>query len=354
MLNKPVIDCHMHLDGINGIGNMLKIFDKCSLKAANILVGAILTEQKIERNIAALLLKSMYPDKFYVFGGLDYYLPDCPKYPQNLLKQAKTLKTLGVDGMKMIEGKPNIRKQIGVALDSTIYDKYYSFLQEEGIPILFHVADPDEFWNENLVSDHHKSKGWFYGDGTFPSKESLYQEIDRLLDKFPRLKIVFAHFYFLANHPDKASDFLDKWPNTYLDVTPGIVIYPQLAQIIDKWKDFFLKYQDRILFGTDNFATNTKKDINSYVKRYNNVRYFLENEGEFDAWGTKLKGLGLKQEVLEKIYILNFEQLVGKKPKPVLLNLLKNECENLLSLASQKQVKEETICKIKEVIKNLE
>ena len=121
------------------------------------------------------LAKIMYPEKIYGFGGLFY--PDNPNLAngQNLLEQAVRLKQLGFDGMKMLEGKPDTRKNIGLPLDSPLFDKYYSYLEAEGIPVTYHVGDPKVFWDEEKAPD------WTNAPVLLPEVQKTCEEIRKIL-----------------------------------------------------------------------------------------------------------------------------------------------------------------------------
>ena len=86
---------------------------------------------------------------------------------------------------------------------------------------------------------------------SFPSKKQLYDEIFRVLDAHPRLRVSFAHFFFLSNFPDEAERVMETYPNVRFDMTPGVEMYYNFDKNLDRWHDFFTKYSDRILFGTD-------------------------------------------------------------------------------------------------------
>jgi hypothetical protein len=116
----------------------------------------------------------------------------------------------------------------------------------------------------------------------------------------------------------RAGDFLEQWKNVGFDITPGSEMYFNFSRQATAWRFFFIRYQDRILFGTDNFGVSP-----AGVSRGNIgvIRRFLEGKGEFAAWGGKLQGLNLPQQVLKKIYHENFIQYAGKIPKKLNLAL---------------------------------
>ena len=107
-------------------------------------------------------------------------------------------------------------------------------------------------------------------------------------------------------------------------------------------RDFFIKYQDRILFGTDIAATQTPAQA---AARAGLVIDFLEGDGSFtvpakadellEPGGDKpIGGLNLPQTALEKIYRGNFEALAGREPKPVNVEVALEECRRNMALAT--------------------
>ncbi len=301
----------------DSIVNHKSILEKCKFKGLNVVSSSGKKEKKyITQNLLGLLFKATYPEKIYFFGGLNYFLPEADK-PEGLLEQAKNLIEMGADGMKMLEGKPTSRKRLGHTLDDSRYDKYYSYLEENKIPLLFHVADPAFFWE----------KGQIYGDGSYPGKEQFYQEVDNILEKHPGLRIIFSHFYFLSEERKRAANFLDKWPLISFDLTPGWEMYTDFKKEPDKWNQFFTKYQDRILFGTDNFGGKKApdpEDVNREIGKINRIRTFLETK----------KGINLEKSVLEKIYSANFIKYAGESTSTLNPEKIIKKCKEMIQISS--------------------
>jgi len=240
-----------------------------------------------------------------MFGALDYSDKSYLEGKVDFAEQAKRLFEAGAVGMKMLEGKPNARKALGIPLYSDIFDSYYSCMEENAYPILMHVADPEEFWDAGKTPAIAKKHGWFWGDGTYPEKERLYRESEAVLEKFPKLKITFAHFYFLSADIQRASKFLDKWKNISFDITPGWEMYDNFTGKSDEWREFFMKYQDRIIFGTDNtppLKSTHQEQLDGCIKNVTKIRDFMETDREM------LSGRGLKlgRGALSKMYSGNF------------------------------------------------
>jgi hypothetical protein len=246
----------------------------------------------------------------------------------------------------MIEGKPEIRKMLPVPnFDSDAFAPYWEKLTQYQIPVLIHVNDPEEFWDAGQVPDWATEQGWFYGDGTYINNEDQYSEIFNVLAKNPDLKVIFAHFFFMSAQQSRLADLLEQYPNVYIDLTPGIEMYHNFSANIQKTRDFFIKYQDRILFGTDIGAKalllnpDDGIDFGDSHERVFLVRNFLENDGEFylNPENTFLfgdpkipfRGLSLPEDVLKKVYSGNFERVVGCSPRPVNPDVIVDMCAQL-------------------------
>ena len=182
-----------------------------------------------------------------------------------------------------------------------------------------------------------------------------YSEILDVLQNNPTLKVIFAHFFFMSAQLDRLAGYLDQFPNMAVDLTPGIEMYYHFSQNIQKTRDFFMKYQDRILFGTDIGARALLVDpangiqLDESQKRVFVVRSFLEKEGEFhlDENGflfgdskVPLYGLDLPTTVLEKIYYKNFERMTSSKPRkinpPAIVDFC-NQVEKMIEIQGSSQ-----------------
>jgi hypothetical protein len=214
-----------------------------------------------------------------------------------------------------------MRKVTHLPLNAPVYERFYTFLETGRVPLLLHLADPEGFWDKAYVEKWSIPREWTYIDGTFPAKETLYAELEDVLRRFPRLQMTLAHFGFLSADPNKAAQFLDRHPSVNLDITPGTEMYDNFSLQPEAWRSFFIRYQDRILFGTDNgydaggsvaeFAQRTARHVQE-------IRRFLETADSFSARGRQnLRGLGLDRAILAKIYAGNFRRRVPAAPKAV-------------------------------------
>lgn len=336
-----IIDSHTHLTTSESIKRLYDSSLRYSIEKIAVMSTNCTGVSNISQNLICALAKIMYPGKVYAFGGLTYPENGEALDGQELFEQAFRLKKLGFDGMKMLEGKPDTRKKIGLPLDSPVYDKYYTYLESEGIPVTFHAGDPRIFWDANKAPDWAKKEGWTYTDGSFVTKDKIYSEVSGFLNKFPKLKVTFAHFFFMGEESiEKASEFLDRWPGVCYDVTPGIEMYGSFSENPEKWREFFIKYQDRILFGSDN-------GINEDLVYIDTTRRFLETGDEFTCRGMTIKGINLEREVLDKIYHGNFERRVGQTPAEINPPLLLEECIRVMDYARHNKIAENLLPELK-------
>jgi predicted TIM-barrel fold metal-dependent hydrolase len=142
----------------------------------------------------------------------------------------------------------------------------------------------------------------------FPDFETLMAERDRLFAKHPRTTWILAHLGWHGNNLARLGKMFDQSPNLHSEV--GAVLYeigrqPRFA------REFFTKYQDRLLFGKDSY----QPDEYPYYWRV------LETEDEyFDYYRDyhafwKLYGVGLPDAVLRKVYYQNAMRIVPGLPK---------------------------------------
>jgi predicted TIM-barrel fold metal-dependent hydrolase len=314
----PIVDSHVHFVHPERMDEMLALLDGVPCSRFNLV--CIPNTDGSTHNPAATYFKKHYPDRAYISGALEYapILTDIDHAPELLAAQIAALKTRGFDGLKLIEGKPQVRKLLPYPLDGPFYAGMWAALEQEQFPVVFHVNDPDEFWDPDRCPDWARRSGWDYSDGSYPSKENLYTEVDCILMRHPGLKITFAHLYFLSLDLERAARFLDVHPSVCFDLAPHIDMYRDFSRNPAAAREFFLRYQDRIIYGTDT-------DTRALVRGPEGFRFMqsipvlirscLERDGEFALPdGTQYHGLGLPVDVLEKIYHANFEGIYGAKP----------------------------------------
>lgn len=322
--NIPVIDSHVHMSHPISLDLSVEYLNKIIegrnyrsiVLAPYSIDGDHFTDKQAA--IKSLYLKHRIPG-IYAQATLNYN-HDSGDTSDFFLSQVKEHYELGFDGEKLLEGKPDTYRQLGHGIDDPVYDGFYEFCEEKRFPITLHVADPPSFWDPDKVSEYAKKVGWFYADPSFPTREELYRQVWNVMNRFPALPLILAHFGFLSDLPDMSEEFLTRWKNTALDLTPGGWIFSCFSEKHDYWRDFFVRHSSRIVFGTDSY--NTPEDYNSTggcTGRWALVRSCLEFSEPFfwnDSLGTLLP-LGLDDETLHDIYNRNSRRIFGEKPAAI-------------------------------------
>jgi len=263
----------------------------------------------------ALHLKRQLPTEAFLFGGLDYH--SAVPYEQQL----QQLMNLGCDGLKLLIGKPDRRKALGFPLDSPNLRPMLDLAQEKQFPVLWHVGDPPEFWSEHTVPLWAKQRGWWY-DSSHPTKHQIDSEMSRVFINHPQLRLILPHFFFLSDRLNDAADLLIQHPTYSLDLAPGVEMYHNFTARYDESREFFVRFADRIIFGSDfGMSCGWHRD------RGIMIRQFLETTDTFEVPADPamspddrppLRGLGLPRNVLQQIYCDNFRGFVGDKPRPLM------------------------------------
>jgi len=356
-----IIDAHVHARNINSVANLSGLTEAYGLSAINIASAPCASDPAAAENLLGPVFKALHPGKFYWFGGLHHKKPvvadeKTPDYGG----QAKRLWEMGCDGIKMLEGKPSIYKFIGSRpLNDPLYDEFFGWAEQEQVPILYHVADPWRNWDDKTCPQITRDRGWFYGDGSFPLLQELYDQVDEFLSRFPKLPVIFAHFYFIHEDIERAEAFFKRWPNVSYDLTPGGAMYKSFTRYNPAWREFFMRHQDRILFGTDNNG-GSRPDLDGSrlaraTERIDRVRIFLETRDEIpDDPRPPHVGFELDRDVLDKIYRTNFQRYAGDKPRPVNIPAALDRCRELKAILRDADWDQETLTDLDEITKALE
>lgn len=352
---KPIYDMHIHLHVESTLDESVSVFKNVMnhFNCEKIVLQA-LPSYDIINNFKALYFKSVL-DGVYAGLGLIHNF-DCNDTQDYYLNQVKTLYEMGCDGIKMFEGKPDYRKKLNKSLCDKSFDKFYQFVEEKGLPIVMHFGDPREFWDINKIPKWALERGWLY-DESFVHFDIAQKEVEGILEKFPKLNLILAHFFFVSDDMEYAERFMQKWPNVCLDLTPGTEMYFNFNDKSNEWKEFFNKYSDRILYGTDIY--NWKQENLTVEEKYSHAvnleRSFLEKSKPFvDKWTSRRfdNPFGFEENVLDKIYNENFIRLFGEKPRALDKELIVRESKKVLQNHQLNELETENINKIIEAFSN--
>ena len=317
----PVFDAHIHVQG--RFYELDAFMEDCRRIYVETGVEGVTSQctssykKKSGQAPAQILAKALNPGKFFINGGFTYRMDGLPFDRAGMLAQVQDIYDVGFDGLKMLEGKPTVRKETGIPLDSEIYADAFAFCEEKDFHVLCHVGDPWTFWDKDKCPPSAYKYGWAYVDGGYVPKEELHAEVDRVLKRHPKLNLTLPHFYFLAFDLERMADFFDRNPTVSTDLCPNPYLFYDLQADLDKSREFFVKYQDRIFFGSDNEVNDGH--IGDHIARHSNKKNadifrFLELSTEYDTELFdigKLHGIGLDDEALRNIYTGAYARIQG-------------------------------------------
>lgn len=232
------------------------------------------------------------------------------EYPTLILNDLREDIKNGTKGIKLWKDFGLlIRKRNGerLKLNDPSLDIIFEECANNNLVISIHTADPKAFFkpidekNERYLELINHPEWSFYGN-EFPKFEEVLKEREELFQKHPNLTFIALHFGEYAHNLKEAERLLKENPNVYIDIAARI---DELGRQPYSAREFFIKWQDRILFGTDGPIDFGKLEI--YAR-------FLETKDEYFDYHPpykpkkgfwKIYGLSLPKEVLEKIYFKN-------------------------------------------------
>ena len=296
-------DMHIHVFNFKDLETILEMIDEYDYEY--IAVHSLSSDggARQANNFVTVALKAMLPERIFAYGSFDYPKEGGVYTPEIALEQVKNLAACGFDGVKMLEGKPNVRQRTGISIDCGYYDLAFAYMEKEGMPLELHVADPEEFWSRDLCPGWVAAAGYDWFTGDFVPKWKLEHEAMEVIKRFPDLKVSLAHWFFQSASYDRTVDLFEYYPNVYLDVVPGWEMYGNFTRDYDRFRDLFIKYSDRIIYGTDNLMVNWREIADS-------VQRFLKTDDSYLAGEAGLiysdpdmliRGINLPQDALIKI-----------------------------------------------------
>ena len=324
MERMPKIDAHTHV-GPDGPGDekmFVDLLHKHHLKWLDICVVGT-DWGKLQRRIAvAEALHRRYPQQ--VAWATSFNLEN---WGQADWQQA-ALKTIG-QGFDRGAVGVKVWKEIGMVLkdpdgryvmiDDPRFDPVFDYIESRNKTLVGHLAEPRDCWlpMESMAVDgdrgYYKEHPQYYGflHPEIPGYWAQIKARDHVLEKHPRLRFVGCHLGSLEYDVNELAKRLDKYPNLAVDMAARVVHLE--AQEREKVRAFLIKYQDRLLYGTDNEMDGAGSATEGHRKYLNSVyrsdyRYFGTDQ-ELELPEIKphftARGLALPAAVLKKIYYEN-------------------------------------------------
>ena len=312
----PVIDCHSHFmyrfkHSKEKLDEFVKVMDRNRIAVCVSLDGKL--GETLDEHQKYLWTK--YRDRFAIFTNLDWEGSHKEGFVRNVVEQLKIARKKGACGLKIF-------KRFGLShrdesdklfkLDDERWDPIWRTCGELGMPVIIHTADPAAFFkpidktNERWEELSRHADWSFYGD-KFPSREELLAARNRVIERHPKTKFIAAHVANNAEDLKTVANWLEKYPNMVVEIASRI---SELGRQPYTSRKFFLKYSDRILFGTDGPWPELRL---WYYWRFLETEdeYFPYSEKEFPPQGFwYIYGVHLPENVLRKIYFENALRII--------------------------------------------
>jgi Predicted metal-dependent hydrolase of the TIM-barrel fold len=311
----PVVDFHTHYgmkywSGANECDIKRELDKLKSLGVTAIVNLCRVWEESLD---VTLDFFSRYEKFIYTFGSVDVTRIDEPGFSEYASDTVRAGYRKGMRGVKFFkELGLKYRDKNGnlIRVDDKRLKPIWDTAAELDIPVLIHIADPVAFFkpvdgNNERFEELDRHPSWSYADLCYPRFEELMEMQENLLFSNPGTKFVIPHVGSFSERLDLVSEQLDRYGNMYVDISARI---SELGRQPYTVREFMLRHQERILFGTDN---NPLEKNNQYYYR------FLETKDEYFDYSSdmlqgrwKIYGIGLPDDALRKIYHQNALKLI--------------------------------------------
>jgi predicted TIM-barrel fold metal-dependent hydrolase len=312
----PVIDIHSHQPNPMSTADFERVVK--GMEANNLRLLVNLSGGAAERLRAGLnaIRTSKYSDRMVLFANLDFPREGVgPGFGVKAAKQLEEDIKAGAKGLKIFKDLGlRIRRTDGsrLKLDDPELDPVWEMCARLDVPVLIHTAEPQEFFEPI----DYKNERWLelalysnrrYPPDQAPRFEELIGERDRMFAKHAKTRFIAAHFAYHANDLARMGKLLDRLPNVYTEVG---AILAELGRQPRAAHDFFVKYQDRILFGKDSYQPD---EYPYYWRTFETGDEYFDYYRDYHAF-WKLYGMSLPDDVLKKLYYKNALHIVPGLP----------------------------------------
>ncbi len=328
-----IIDSHTHITPLpESVNQALRIFEASGVAKFAVKSAGVPGEP---RYIMTTRIAEILGDKMAFFTNIDWEGIDDPGWGKREADRLERAMKDGASGVKIFKALGlgvRLKDDKLLRVDDKRLEPIWRRAGETGAIIAWHVADPVAFFEP--VNEKNERYGelkmapeWSFHGKDYPGHDELLAQRDRVVRRHPKTTFLGIH---LANYPeslDYVDKLLDSCPNMYVDVAA------RLGEIgrhpAEKTRAFFIKHQDRILFGSDLIVTPRGMQLGSVseepptfkdaVKFYADHRRFFETADRKIDHPTpsqgpwKINAINLPRDVLAKLYQTNAEKLIFNK-----------------------------------------
>lgn len=313
------IDSHVHINSDDGV------FEASAAENNFILVTLNVDhpgDPKIEKQ-KEFAIKSVREHPGKVFWGATFLFDTAgfgtSLWSENVIRQIQSSLADNPVSIKIWKNiGMSVRDRNGkfIMVDNPYLDPVFKFITEKGLPVTGHLGEPRNCWlpvdqmtvrsDSNYFSKHPEYHMFLHAD--YPSYEDQISARDNFVSNNPNMKFIGCHLGSLEWNVDSIASRLDRFPNMVVDMSARIChLEYQAKSDPARVRNFIIKYQDRLLYGTDVGYTGGGKP-GSFNKRMHETWmhdwYFLATGKELasDKFSGTYHGLKLPANVIDKIY----------------------------------------------------
>ncbi|MGH7720096.1 MAG: amidohydrolase family protein [Gemmatimonadaceae bacterium] len=318
----PAIDIHFHLGSLPpgmGVDSLIKAMDSTGIAKVVNLDGVT---GDVAKYMSTAVAK--YPDRIIQFAIPDLWRVNDSGFAETQTKWIELAARLGARGLKVHKffGLNWLDRETRrlIAVDDPRFDPIWRKAAELHFPIVWHALQPAPFFDPVSGTNERFEELRSIADASLhvpggPRRADVMKQRENVLARHPNTVFIGAHVGMNGDDLAYVASMLDRYPNYYVDIASMV---HELGRQPYTARRFFIRYQDRILFGTDGGVHMSSKEwpAQRYFRSYIT---FLEAENEYDEyplWGInkqgrwRVYGLALPDSVLEKVYRRNAEKLI--------------------------------------------
>ena len=316
--NVPKIDAHIHYNYANPV--LLQQAEKDNFRLITVNVETKTNPHIDQQESIAVEFMDSYKDAFAflsTFGSNSWSSDNwvdltIQRISNSVKKGASGVKIWKTFGMQLVDGDSNY-----VFISDQQLSPVFNHLAVNDIPLLAHIGEPKNCWlpldqmttgnDRNYFAEHPEYHMFLHPE--MPSYEQIIDSRDQILETHNNLKVVGAHFGSVEWNLEALADRLEKYSNFAVDMAARIGhMHYHSDNDYEKTRQFFIKYHDRILYGTDMGmnSESVKSGERFHEQWFNDWRYLATDE-EFESVliNKQVKGLKLPTRVIDDIYFNN-------------------------------------------------
>lgn len=316
----PKIDTHMHLHGALPRFMALARRDGFQLLTINVDYADFPPIDQQQRD--AVALARAYPQEVAwvaTFALADFEKPDWTASTWSHLQHAKALGAQGVKVWKNLGLGLRDRTGTAVLIDDARLRPLFDAIERDGWVLLGHQAEPRNAWLPLEQMTTRGDREYFSrhpqyhmaGQSAWPSHDQQLAARDRFLQQHARLHYVGMHLASLEWSVDRLADLLDRFPEATVDLAARMShLQQQSIRGREAVRAFVLRYQDRLLYGSDLAVGRGQSDAEFAAEAgaawRADWRFLVTDDWLRSAdLGEPFRGLALPAKVVDKLYRLN-------------------------------------------------